>query len=215
MAYIIIHVVIYEIEGWLDHHFTWKYIFSYQMYTTLIFQFFAIVPINNLLKTKYYLPMNSCSPDGWAVWGVVVFTRWWLLVDHCVLRNWDRILVRAVKGLISRAGMVSICPLLWQRDVKLQQTKPMNSWRKYKENLRDICLTGFEKFPLVNSIIDLVYLNIFQYYIITKSKILLNSKIRLENLIVKIVICLQTLLTCFYRFSYFLLRIYYMLCGWM
>ena len=46
----------------------------------------------------------------------------WLLVDHCVLRNWDRILVRAVKGLISRAGMVLICPLLWQRDVKLQQT---------------------------------------------------------------------------------------------
>ena len=29
----------------------------------------------------------------------------WLLVDHFVLRNWDRILVRAVKGLISRAGM--------------------------------------------------------------------------------------------------------------
>ena len=46
----------------------------------------------------------------------------WLLVDHYVLRNWYRILVRAVKGLISRAGMVSICPLLWQRDVKLQQT---------------------------------------------------------------------------------------------
>ena len=62
------------------------------------------------------------SPDGWVVWGVVLTTRWWLLVDHCVLRNWDRILVRAVKGLISRAGMVSICPLLWQRDVKLQQT---------------------------------------------------------------------------------------------
>ena len=58
------------------------------------------------------------------VWSVVLFTRWWLLVDHCVLRNWDRILVRSVKGLISRAGMVSICPLLWQRDVKLQQTKP-------------------------------------------------------------------------------------------
>ena len=47
----------------------------------------------------------------------------WLLVDHCVLRNWDRILVRAVKGLISRAGMVSICPLLWQRDVKLKTNK--------------------------------------------------------------------------------------------
>ena len=46
----------------------------------------------------------------------------WLLVDHRVLSNWDRILVRAVKGLISPAGMVSICPLLWQRDVKLQQT---------------------------------------------------------------------------------------------
>ena len=54
----------------------------------------------------------------------------WLLVDHCVLRNWDRILVRAVKGLISRAGMVSICPLLWQRDVKLQQT---NKWKPLKE----------------------------------------------------------------------------------
>ena len=47
----------------------------------------------------------------------------WLLVDHCVLRNWDRILVRAVKGLISRAGMVSICPLLWQRDVKTPTNK--------------------------------------------------------------------------------------------
>ena len=67
--------------------------------------------------------INSVSPDGWAVWDVVMSTRWWLLVDHCVLRNWDRILVRAVKGLISRAGMVSICPLLWQRDVKLEQTK--------------------------------------------------------------------------------------------
>ena len=54
----------------------------------------------------------------------------WLLVDHCVLRNWDRILVRAVKGLISRAGMVSICPLLWQRDVKLQQAskQAVDSW---------------------------------------------------------------------------------------
>ena len=67
----------------------------------------------------------EASPDGWAVWGVVVSTRWWLLVDHCVLRNWDRILVSAVKGLIYLAGMVSICPLLLQRDVTLQQTKPM------------------------------------------------------------------------------------------
>ena len=69
----------------------------------------------------FSLPWYS-SPDGWAIWGVVMSTRCWLLVDHCVLRNWDRILVRAVKGLISRAGMVSICPLLWQRDVKLKQT---------------------------------------------------------------------------------------------
>ena len=72
---------------------------------------------------KFFTLYHEASPDGSAVWGVVVSTRWWLLVDHCVLRNWDRILVRAVKGLISRAGMVSICPLLWQRDVKLQQTK--------------------------------------------------------------------------------------------
>ena len=78
-----------------------------------------------LFWTLFSSYLLVASPDGWAVWGVVVSTRWWLLVDHCVLRNWDRILVRAVKGFISRAGMVSICPLLWQRDVKLQQTKPM------------------------------------------------------------------------------------------
>ena len=75
-------------------------------------------------KSRIEITSGEASPDGSAVWGVIVSTRWWLLVDHCVLRNWDRILVRAVKGLISRAGMVSICPLLWQRDVKLQQTKP-------------------------------------------------------------------------------------------
>ena len=83
--------------------------------------------VYRLLHIIRYVVCSLCpmvaSPDGSAVWSVVVSTRWWLLVDHCVLRNWDRILVRAVKGLISRAGMVSICPLLWQRDVKLQQTK--------------------------------------------------------------------------------------------
>ena len=79
------------------------------------------------MSHSHIVPWGSIViPDGWAVWGVVVSTRWWLLVDHCVLRNWDRILVRAVKGLISRAGMVSICPLLWQRDVKLQQTMGYN-----------------------------------------------------------------------------------------
>ena len=77
-----------------------------------------------VMRWQVYVFFNTASPDGWVVWGVVLFTRWWLLVDHCVLRSWDRILVRPVKGLISRAGMVSICPLLWQWDVKLQQTKP-------------------------------------------------------------------------------------------
>ena len=66
-----------------------------------------VMPLETPLKIN--LPENppkryGASPDGWAVWGVVVSTRWWLLVDHCVLRNWDRILVSAVKGLISRAG---------------------------------------------------------------------------------------------------------------
>ena len=50
-------------------------------------------------KLIHWLPAPLLQPDGWAVWGVVVSTRWWLLVDHCVLRNWDRILVRAVKGI--------------------------------------------------------------------------------------------------------------------
>ena len=81
--------------------------------------------------------MKGASPDGWAVWGVVVSTRWWLLVDHCVLRNWDQILVRTVKGLISRAGMVSICPLLWQRDVKLQQTDERTPLIKGPLSLKD------------------------------------------------------------------------------
>ena len=52
--------------------------------------------------------LGLASPDGWPVWGVVMYTRWWLLVDHCVLRNWDRILVRAVKGLISHGLDMSI-----------------------------------------------------------------------------------------------------------
>ena len=46
-----------------------------------------------------------------------------MIVRHCVLRNWDRILVRAVRGLIDRGDIVLICLLLCQRDVKLQQTK--------------------------------------------------------------------------------------------
>ena len=92
-------------------------------------------PFTYWLNGRWFLQIvDMASPDGWAVWGVVVSTRWWLLVDHCVMRNWDRILVRAVKGLISRAGMVSICPLLWQRDIKLQQTNQIvdrDSWNIY------------------------------------------------------------------------------------
>ena len=30
----------------------------------------------------YHLTTYTASPDGWAVWGVVVSTRWWLLVDR-------------------------------------------------------------------------------------------------------------------------------------
>ena len=68
----------------------------------------------------------------------------WLLVDHCVLSNWDRILVRAVKGLISRAGMVSICPLLWQRDVKLQQTNNIGCAWGMISSTTYVCIMTFQ-----------------------------------------------------------------------
>ena len=79
----------------------------------------TILPLNHYLTPKLLPYMKPRWLSGLMRSRVHSL---WLLVDHCVLRNWDRILVRAVKGLISRAGMVSICPLLWQRDVKLQQT---------------------------------------------------------------------------------------------
>ena len=123
-------------------------------------------------RFRRYSPLSTqlprfdhASPDGWAVWGVVVSTRWWLLVDHCVLRN--QILVRAVKGLISRAGMVSICPLLWQRDVKLQQhtsiwpkvIQGQRSWGQLKDHIYDLLYVNFghnmhhsEIQPIKNSI---------------------------------------------------------------
>ena len=111
---------------------TWRKFWRYEL-LMLWRTFWGYDVINTSWQHKHNTQPNRstykyiASPDGWAVWGVVMSTRWWLLVDHCVLRNWDRILVRAVKGLISRAGMVSICPLLWQRDVKLQQTKHTNT----------------------------------------------------------------------------------------
>ena len=92
----------------------------------------------------------------------------WLLVDHCVLRNWDRILVRAVKGLISRAGMVSICPLLWQRDVKLQQTNMLNVkywriflWRHLSLKFLLFQLIGHTKRCLQKNILKIVYGSVF------------------------------------------------------
>ena len=80
-----------------------------------------ILPCIDYCQTIWLL-QRSCQPRWLSGLRRIRVHSLWLLVDHCVLRNWDRILVRAVKGLISRAGMVSICPLLWQRDVKLQQT---------------------------------------------------------------------------------------------
>ena len=41
-----------------------------------------------------------------------------MIARHCVLRNWDRILVRAVKGLISRAG--------WSRYVRYCGKETLN-----------------------------------------------------------------------------------------
>ena len=93
---------------------TLAFIHIYICSTSITIFFYPRLKIvdNNPHHVKIHITYET-SPDGWAVWGVVMSTRWWLLVDHCVLRNWDRILVRAVKGLISRAGMVLICPLLW------------------------------------------------------------------------------------------------------
>ena len=105
----------------ISHKHLFKYMNFVILYHRIEINFHSFITI-----TSSPLLFHA-SPDGWAVWGVVMSTRWWVLVDHCVLRNWDRILVRAVKGLISRAGMVSICPLLWQRDVKLQQTTSLVS----------------------------------------------------------------------------------------
>ena len=43
-----------------------------------------------------------------------------MIARHCVLRQGSD---SGQDGFNFLAGMVSICPLLWQRDVKLQQTQ--------------------------------------------------------------------------------------------
>ena len=88
----------------------------------------------------------------------------WLLVDHCVLRNWDQILVRAVKGLISRAGMVSICPLLWQRDVKLQQTTTLLLLSQYSLHIILISIWHLTNVPIWHCI----YVTYWRYKDVTK-----------------------------------------------
>ena len=77
---------------------------KYQIIYKISMTYFMIVQVLESVPWTCWIYVCAplliqASPDGWAVWGVVMSTRWWLLVDHCVLRNWDRILVRAVKGI--------------------------------------------------------------------------------------------------------------------
>ena len=118
---LIIMYIMYVSSDYPTNNVKWeKIVFKYRNHSQYEWKAYSIM--DNMCEFGFLFLCSGASPDGWAVWRVVLFTRWWFLVDHCVLRNWDRILDRAVNGLISRAGMVSICPLLWQRDVKLQQT---------------------------------------------------------------------------------------------
>ena len=81
------------------------------------------------MKAKWYLCglrvvvyLKFCQPRWLSVMRRS-FVHSLMIAPHWVLRNWDLISVRAVRGLISRTGMVSIFLLLRQRDVKLQQAK--------------------------------------------------------------------------------------------
>ena len=77
------------------------------------------------ISTKFWIAVQSnikpnCQPrwlSGLRRTGSLVHSL--MITRHCVLRNWDRIPVMAVKGLNSLAGIVSICPLLWQTGIKL------------------------------------------------------------------------------------------------
>ena len=61
--------------------------------------------IHNNMMANVYILWSAC---------VEINSPVTLCYSHPSLcpENWDRIPVRAVRGLISRAGMVSICPLL-------------------------------------------------------------------------------------------------------
>ena len=120
------------------------------------------------------LIMGTCQPRWLSGLTRSCVHSLWLLVDHCVLSNWDRILVRAVKGLISRAGIVSICPLLWQRDVKLQQTNIMGTshWsvrnkdlRKHQDNLKHSNLLNISRYISIISVSYMLWIIFRMYHI--------------------------------------------------
>ena len=60
-----------------------------------------------IVYLRYYLPSTG-QPARWLSGLRRSHVHSLMIVRHCALR----IPVRAVRGLISRAGMVSICPLL-------------------------------------------------------------------------------------------------------
>ena len=72
------------------------------------------------------LPPGS-SMSGIILFGVALSTCWWLLI-----------IVSGGEGFNFLAGMVSICPLLWQRDVKLQQAQNIPEILIDNDNLMDV-----------------------------------------------------------------------------
>ena len=98
-------------------------------YVTLFFPYFHIhisLKLWKLILDNTFHKLLKCQPR-WLSGLRRSLVHSLMVARHCVRRNWDQIPGRAVKGLISRAGMVSICPLLWPRDVKLQQTSYWNA----------------------------------------------------------------------------------------
>ena len=60
-----------------------------------------------------------------------------MIARHCVLRQGSNS-GQGGEGFNFLAGMVSICPLLWQRDVKLQQTQYIPEILIDNDNLMDV-----------------------------------------------------------------------------